>query len=282
MTPSPSLIFHPLVGILVQNQIVRFTAGFTASSSSLRPVILTLLVAYASATLCQFSNYVNTTSFWGIVLGVSSFHYPFVFWDRLIVRKWAFEDRRSIFPSIFGGEKKPKRNDEDDENVAKHVGGAAEATEDTFAPRAAFGQEVASTGRMVDTPWEAKNVAPFSASDPSYVPSFASMIARRILVICAVLVVRETVMEVEASMDPSYLTQSHVAFLTRLNEVTPKEVLVRLTVGVGTWSHSYCSQQILYNMGMITLACLKPQELRKLRPPFGPLSEAYTVRGYWG
>lgn len=278
MASSPSLLFHPLVVVVVGNQITAFTAGFTSSHSSLRPALFALLVAYTCTGLAKYSNYIHTTSFYGIVLGTMYGTWPLGFFDRLIVRRWAFEDRHNIFPAMFAEKKKHKKGDEQDEAVSIK----AEATRDTIGSRFAFGQEVAGSSRMVDTPWEAKNIAPFSTSDPKYVPSHASIVTQRLLIMLPSLVVQEIITEMQMSIDPSYVAQSRVPFLARLNEVSREEVAVRLIIGIGSWISLLCMIHITLGIGTVVLAYLKPNELRKLRPLFGSPSEAYTVRGFWG
>ena len=285
MVPSPSLLFHPLVVVLAENQITALTAGFTSSNSPLRPIILVLLVAYTCAGLAKFSNYTHTTSYVGIIIGGIYVICPLVFFDRLMLRKWAFEDRHIIFPAKFAVvKKKKKRNDEYGIGDPTQVDGApitAEATKDTLGSRLAFGQEVAGSGRMVGTPWEAKNVAPFSSSDPNYVPSRALIIRRKLSIILAPLVIRGIFKEVQMSVDPFYIAQSRVPFLTRLGEISREELLVRLILGVGKWIYEYCTLQLL-GVISILLAFLKPDELHKLRPLYGSLSDAYNLRGFWG
>lgn len=202
-----------------------------------------------------------------------------------MLRQWAFEDRNKIFPAHFASGKKQKRNDEYNKAVPKQVDGTAvkaEAAQDTFSSRFAFGQKVAGSDRMVDTPWEAKNVAPFSTSEPNYVPTRARIIVQQLWNISTSLVLREIVMEVEMSMYPSYTARSRVPILTRLDEVSREEVMVRLILGIGYWLFSYCTVQIVLGTIAVLFALSKPGKVRELRPMFGSLSEAYTVRGFWG
>ena len=153
---------------------------------------------------------------------------------------------------------------------------------DTLVSRCAFGYGVVSSGRMIDTAWEAKNVAPFSASDADYVPSRAATVARGIGTMVASLAVREVTMEAQMSVDPGCIAQSRVRFLTRLDEVSRDEVLVRAVVVTLSWLNLYCVLQIIFSMRVIFMAALKLGEVRKLRPLFGSLSDAYTLRGFWG
>ena len=208
-----------------------------------------------------------------------------IFWDRILLRRWAFADRHTIFPAQFAEKKKKKqiRNDEYDEDMSKQVQGAfvpTEAIKDTLRSRFAFGNAIANSGRMVDTPWEAKNVPPPAVSDPDDNVLRASIVTQKTLNLGALLILREIIMEVQMSIDPLYI--AHVSFLTRLNEVTRGEVLVRVILGIGKWVDLYCVLQAISSTGTILLAFLNPDKVRKLRPMFGSVSEAYTIRGFWG
>ena len=285
MISSHSSLFHRLVVVGIGNQITALTAGFTFSHSPLRPTLLALLVAYICIGLAKYPNYIQTTGFYGIVLGTMYGTWPLIFLDRLILRQWAFADRHKIFPAMFAEKRKHKENNEYDNPASNQIDGVCVtvgATKDTFVSRFAFGQEVAGSSRMVDTPWEAKNVAPFSTHYPNYVPSRASIVTQRFLIMLPSLVVREIIMEVQMSIDPSYVAQSRVPFLTRLTEVSREEMAVRLILGVGSWVSLLCMIHITLGIGTILLAFLKPHELQKLRPLFGSVSEAYTLRGFWG
>lgn len=73
---------------------------------------------------------------------------------------------------------------------------------------------------MVVMPWAAKNIAPFSTRDPCYIPSRASIVKERFLIMLLSLLVREIIVEVQMSMDPHYFAPPRVSFLTRLNDAS--------------------------------------------------------------
>lgn len=284
MALSSSLLLHPLAVLLIQQQLFVMTAAFTPSHSSLRPAIFALLVAYVCTGLAMYSNYTSTTSHFGAMLGGTYVTLLLNYFDRLIVRQWAFKDRHRVFPIDFAAKKKPKRNDEHSKDVPTQINdapGSVKAVKDTFGSRFTFGQEVSGSGRMVDTPSEVKNVAPFS-NDPNYVPSRASFVVQRTLSSLVLLVLVNVIMEVQMNIDPFYIAPSRVPLLTRLTEVTREELVVRLVLGIGKWAHNYCMVRITLDVPTIPFALVNPGEVRKMRPLFGSLSEACTVRGFWG
>ena len=286
MASGPSLLFHPFTVILIDHQIVTLTAAFTTPQSPLRPALCALLVAVSCTGLAQYSNYTNASGNLGSSITATPAFAILVFIDRLLLRRWAFEDRHRIFPAQFG-EKKKKKTQKDDQykEVPKQKQNAPttpEATQDTIGSRMAFGLEVAGSGRMIDTPWEARGIAPFAPHDPNYIPSRRSIIARRTLVIIASLIVRAMNLKVLLSIDPSYYAPSREPFLTRLTAVTREEIAMRLILAVGFWVDLYCILQVIFGASTVVLAIVKPDELSKLRPWFGSLAHAYTIRGFWG
>ena len=285
MASSSSFLFHPFAVVSIIYEIAVLTAAFTPSGSSLRPAILALLAAYTWACLSWYSSLTNPSHRFGGTAGIVCALWPLVFIDRLLLRQWAFEDRHYIFPAEFARKKLQDDNDEYKEDDSNHVDKAhvtAKVSKDTLRSRYAFGEEVVTSGRMVCTPWEAKNVPPFSASDAKYVPSRVSIIARETRNLIASILFREVTMEVQMSVDPVCYAQSRVPFLTRLDEVTHGEVLVRSMVAILSWIYLYWALQMIFSVRTILLAIVKPGEMRKLRPLFGSLVDAYTLRGFWG
>ncbi|KAM0794859.1 membrane bound O-acyl transferase family-domain-containing protein [Usnea florida] len=284
MAPGPSLLFHPFTIILIDHQIVTLTAAFTTPQSSLRPALCALLVTVSCTGLAQYSNYTNASGVLGSMITATPPCTILLFIDRLLLRRWAFEDRHRIFPAQFGEKKKTYEEDDHTHTPQQErkAPTAAEATQDTVGSRMAFGLEIAGSGRMIDTPWEAQNVAPFAPHNPDYIPSRPSIVARRTLIILASLILRAMNLKVVLSIDPSYYAPSREPFLTRLTMVTREEMAVRLTLAAAYWVDLYCMLQVMVGASSIVAAFVKPGETSKLRPWFGSLAHAYTVRGFWG
>ena len=286
MALVPFLLFHPFTIVLIDHQIVTLTAAFTTRQSPLRPALCALLVAVSCTGLAQYSNYTNASGNLGSSITATLGFAILIFIDRLLLRRWAFEDRQSIFPAQFGDQKKKKTHEDDqDRDVPRQKQNApttVEATEDTVGSRMAFGLEVAGSGRMIDTPWQAQGIAPFAPHDPDYIPSRRSIVARRTLVMIASLVLRAVNLKMLLSIDPSCYAPSREPFLTRLATVTREEIAIRLILTVGYWVDLYCILQVIFGLSTVVLAFVKPDELSKLRPWFGSLAHAYTIRGFWG
>lgn len=153
-----------------------------------------------------------TTSCTNVILGWIYAPWVLVFFDRLLLRQWTFEDRHTTFLAQFTEKKKQKRNDEYNKD---------------------------------------KNVASLPVSEPNSVPSHASIVAQKLLKLSAPLVLREINTEAKTSINQFYTAPSRVPFPTRLNEVTRKDVPVRSTPRIGKWVAAYCILQALLSTGTI-------------------------------
>ena len=195
-----------------------------------------------------------------------------IYFDRLIYRKWAYEDRRAIFGTT--PIKSVKNDLHDSDTVADG--------EDTSSSRFSFGQAVSGTVRGEGTSWEVKDLPHFSSDDPQWVPSPIVFIVWKLAIIVSCSFLNEYVMDARLAVDHDLMLPSRVPFLTRIGEITQDEVVARLIVGVGTWTSGYCLMQILFGCPTLIAVCFKPSAVALCRPAFGSIQDAYTLRGFWG
>lgn len=113
--------------------------------------------------------------------------------------------------------------------------------------------------------------------------SFATSVHRMeiaILVGCSFL--NHYAVDAREALNKDLLQPSKVPFLTRLNEVTNEEVWTRLVVALSSWTMFYFLLQELFSVPAAIAVILKPSSVAEWRPMFGPVSEIYTMRGFWG
>ena len=114
--------------------------------------VFAILSTYAWLCLSGFSYYIKSTGFVAILVASTISSSPLL--DRLVYRKWVYDDRQAIVRTA-----PPKGA----EIVADG--------EDKFSSRFAFGEEVAETVRGPGTSWQAKGIPHFSSADPQWIPS---------------------------------------------------------------------------------------------------------------
>ena len=270
-----SLIYvatNPWINLVVSRLIFAIGAGFTSPASIQRLAIFALLTIYAWLCISNYSKYIQSTGLVSLLIISSISSVPMIYFDRLIYRKWAYEDRRAIFGTApIKGVKNDAHNSE-----------AVADDKDTSSSRFSFGQKVSGTVRGEGTSWEVKDVPHFSSGDPQWIPSPIVFIVWRLAIIVSCFFLNEYVMDARLAVDHELMLPSHVPFLTRIGEITQDEVVARLIVGVCTWTSGYCLIQILFACPALIAVCFKPSAVALCRPAFGSIQDAYTVRGFWG
>ena len=262
----------PWVFLVSSKLLFVYGAGFTSPASAQRYAIFIFLCLYTWRVLACFMSHVSTTSYLGSIVAGAIVAIPLTYFDRLLLRKWSFENRCIIFATA----KDPQGNLLTGRNDAKTINDS-----DGSASRFTFGNEVGSSIRGPGTPWEVKGIPHFSNSDPEWVPSLTSFILWRLAIIFGCFVVHNYVVRVRMALDQDFLQPSRIPFLTRMGEVTRDELWTRMVVTISFWTTSYCILQVLFNVPAIIAVCLKPQSLRQWRPAFGSVLDAFTVRKFW-
>ncbi len=269
------IIRSPWIFVVVSGPIFAYGAGFTSANSPQRYVVFLILCLYVWTTLASFRTYVQGTGYWPGIFAVWIFALPLTYFDRVIYRKWTFEDRHTIFSTTFDRDAK--------KDAQGPVGETATAdTEDSIGSRFAFGNAVNGTVRGPGTPWEVKGLPQFSSSDPQWVPSPFQFIMWKVAILTGCFFLNDYMVKLKSTQDRKMFQPSLVPFFTRIGEVTQEEVWTRLVVGVTTWTAAYCLLQVILGIPAIVGICLKPGSVQEWPPAFGPILEAYTVRGFWG
>ena len=266
------LATNPWINLVASRWIFAIGAGFTSPASIQRLVMFALTTIYASLSISNYSKYIQSTGLVSLIIISSISSVPLIYFDRLIYRKWAYEDRRAIFGTA--PQKSVKKDALDSDTIADG--------EDTYSSRFSFGQEVSGTVRGPGTSWEVKGLPHFSSTDPQWIPSPTVFIAWKLAIIIPCFFLNEYVMDARLAVDHDLMLPSRVPFLTRVGEITQDEVVARLIVGVWTWTHGYCFMQMFFGFPALIAVCFKPSEVALWRPAFGSIQDAYTVRGFWG
>lgn len=202
-----------------------------------------------------------------------------LFIDRLLMKKWSFETGLTD-PDDHSAKGK---GDGSSKRTATQPKSVVADKSDTFGARLSYGFDFMDSTRGVGTPWEVKNVPHFSPQDPSYLPSRSMFLLRRALaaVICYYahnyLMGRPYWESTDILLKPS-----HVPFLSRLGEVSLEETLMRARATAMFLTETYCFLQFFYSAAAVVNVSFKPQELPLWRPLFGPFSEMYSMRHFWG
>lgn len=272
-------LLHPITFFLIQN---AFTISIIAFTRSYHPVRTALLPFYLSYTVLLFPTYLNTLH--NVVLAsiVSGTTYANLlsYLDRIILSQWSFENGGPAnVPELTKSEQLLSRNE---------IIGTAEPkadhriTSETILQRLRYGYFVNSAARLIGTPQQVKNVPPYSILNPSYIPSRGRFLLRKLAIFCVCYLVLDLA---TSSADPAsnavVFLPSKIPLFSRWRDVSADEVARKVVGGVAYWAMSYCTIQC--HMGAWAFLCVMCGDDPKYwRPYFGHLSEAYTIRRFWG
>lgn len=269
---SPPWCLHPFFLFVVGNQLTAWAAGHTTPQSPIRPAVLIFLLVLASYQFYWFPTYVDTISWPARAFGGTIFATPLVFFDRVILRGWAF------------GEGYPGPNDRLEKR--KDVEGAELVGKDGKGEELArwqFGQEVNSFARGIGTVWETKGTPHFSATDPTYVPSRVGFVCLRSLSVLACYVTHLFVVDALVRYkDSPYVSPSYVPFLSRLDSISLDEISFRAINIFLFWVWNYTMLQGFYALSSAISVSLNANDIELWRPLFGSPADSYTVRNFWG
>lgn len=270
-----SITKNPWVFLVASRPLFAYGAGFTSPNSIQRYAVFVVLCLYVGITLANFTAYIQSTGYWPSIIAGTIVAQPISYFDRLICRKWAFENRQAIFRTI------PDRKAKDDTGRPLKAATAGH-DEDSFGSRLAFGNEVGGTVRGPGTSWEVKKLPRFSSSDPQWVPSPLQFIMWKFAIIIGCSLLNDYVQNAREALNKDLLLPSLVPFLTRLGDVSRDEIWTRVVVGLTSWAAAYSLLQVLFGIPALIGVCLKPSSVKEWRPAFGSPLDAYTMREFWG
>lgn len=269
------LVMNPWIHILASRLIFNYGAGFTSPDSPQRYAVFIVLCLYVWLTLANFTAYVQSTSYFANIIAGIIFNLPLTYFDRLILRKWRFEDRRSILAI--------STNNKANDGTQRPTQTANSMDEDdTISSRFAFANEVGGTVRGPGTSWEVKGIPHFSNSDPRWIPSPLTFTIWKLGIMIGCFLLYDHVVDVRLALEKDLLQPSCVPFIARIGEVTWEEVWTRVVVNVTFWVSGYCVLQLLFSIPAIIAVCLNPESVEEWRPAFGTIFDAFTLRKFWG
>lgn len=269
------IVTNPWIFLIASRPLFAYGAGFTSPNSPQRYAVFAVLCLYVWLTLASFTAYIQSTSFLANLIAGAIFNMPLTYFDRLILRKWSFENRHTIFATT------PSESVQDDKQNSKEATVTANG-DDTVGARFAFGNEVGGTVRGLGTPWEIKGIPHFSNSDPQWIPSPFLFIIWKMAIMIGCFSLYHYAIDLRTPLDKDFFQPSRVPLIARIGNVTLEEIWARLVVNVTFWFGGYCVLQLLFNIPAVIAVCFNPNSIGEWRPAFGSILAAYTLRKFWG
>lgn len=272
---------HPLLLLAAEILSIALVTGFTPPSSPFRIaalVLLSLCVWRAIPTCTDQISRNPWAAFVGGYLATFLIHYA----STAVLSRWSFDKQG---PNPIKALSIERQGAKSGTIVNGKAPGRKKRTADdgllaTFWDRLKFGFHVATTFRYIGTPYQARNVPHFSASDPSYVPSRLNFLSRK----ATIFLISFTVLDVtNLGADlPLDFSPETIPLFTRLSNVTGQQLLTRLMAALG-YGIAVCSfQQLIHSIWALIHVGFGFSTVGSWRPLFGSPMEAYTIRRFWG
>ncbi|KAH8691696.1 hypothetical protein GQ44DRAFT_780300 [Phaeosphaeriaceae sp. PMI808] len=199
---------------------------------------------------------------WESLLGGTSVAFFLQYIDLALVNQWNFKDQG---PSVNTRTQRHAHTEADQKN--------------TFWSRLRFGWNSMWAFRHVNSPYEVKNVPPFSNSDSSSVPAKWSFVGQRVAIMgtCYLLLdllsLRKPPTGTTNIFDPAF-----VPMLTRISKVTLPEVKRKALMMVGFAATFYSLIQGTQSACAAVAIASGLSKVENWRPAFGSLSDAYSLK----
>lgn len=285
MLSSTSLYptLYPIFCFLAENVLIILILSFTAASSPLRPALLPILVLTATSAVSYCPVY---RSGWAGFLSGNIIGSISLYVETALISGWDFDHggptRSRAHPAPKTGSKtqaEPLRKLPPPENDSP--------TESGLLERLRFGYLVATNPQNIGTPFIVKNTPPFSSRDPNYVPSRTRFCLWRLCTIAATFMIIDLV---ESSSPPTTLQENAVRyspnavniFTGRRENLSPAQVSTRLVTVLLYWFCIAILIDAVSNFFAVCSVLLHIKDVRHYRPNFGSVTEAYTIRQFWG
>ena len=268
---------HPVSLVILEVLSTGVVIGFTSASSKwVRSFGLMLVAASAYISISNTVRHVPS-KLWSSVLAGNASTYLLRYVDLVLLDSWSFDAR---------GPTTSKRHPKEiAEKTTPQLGGRMEASQPpvTSWQRLEFGLSVTLNPRQLNTPHQVKNVPRWSHHEPQHVPSRNSFLRRTaISVVISYMIVDLCSLGAQPERNATLFSDDKVALFTLFESLEFEEIVIRAIASFMLWLNVFCVFKIFHGLLVILAVGSGFSEVRDWPPPFGPLSEAYSVRRFWG
>ncbi|KAF5989249.1 TRI7-trichothecene biosynthesis [Fusarium coicis] len=151
----------------------------------------------------------------------------------------------------------------------------------SFTNHWSFGVSNLWNMRGVGTRKQISQIPTLSSQTPSIVPSRSHELRRH----ARNVVVSYLILDVFAAQpppDPNMISPQKEHLLTRIGQITPEEAIFRFFATFGFWLNTFCVIHLINSAFSLLYLSLNLYPVEMLPPIWGSLSEAYSVRRFWG
>ena len=267
-----SWLLHPVTYWILQNAVSIVVVGFTSPASSIRYAVLPPMLTFIWLLLPLYREQMQTKVQAGF-LAVNTMMNVLQYIEMALLSKWSFETHSR-------GTTLPLEQDVDKTENLRSA--KKDSNHGSFWQRLRFGYFAIFSTRLCGTRYEVKNIPHFDSRDPAYVPSRAKFLLQNLwtAVLCY-LIVDFVASSADPAMNHIIYSASKVPLLTRIQDISGRELAIRLVSVLGVWAPGYFFLQLLLAVYTSARVACGLDQVEFWRPSFGPLSEAYSIRQFW-
>lgn len=268
-------MISPLVQLVaicfLQISIHAIVVGFVPPDSLIRPALLPtlLLCVYHVIPICLEA---TGTVLSAALAGAFSISSLFQYIDIALVSRWT--------ATTQGPTRVTKGSTYD--LSARSAVQPTYAAKLTAWERLRFGYFTSLSTRKVGTPYQVPGVPPFSAKDPQHVPSSRAFLLHKATVVFISYIVLDFSTAIsQPDQNPKLFHAKGVSWLNPENLVF-EQLLVRIVSVLGFWINLYFVIQAQMATAAIVMVGIGASKVDCWPPGFDPISEAYSIRRFWG
>lgn len=256
---------HPLLFVIIEIILSILAVGFTSPNSTLRKVALFPVLYCMVTCVSNCMEYMVRTP-WASLLGGGAVTVLYQYIDVALINKWSFSCGKPT-----GSLAKPSSTKPENKILTRTH------NLDTICNRLRFGLSVSTNYRLINTPYQVKNVPPLSTRNK------AVFLWRKATVITVSYLLLDLI---NSSADPAislkYFTPGKVPIFSRLRDVTAEELVIRTFTALAAAISLNCVQGGIYSLFAILSVGAGISAADDWPPFYGSPSEAYTLRRFWG
>ena len=260
--------YHPLFDLAAVVVVSATAIGFTPALSPWRSALFPVLSALSWHCVVQCPNYIERSA-WATSVGGYTLSYLFHYLDVGILEPWDFTLQGPATEPRWTRDAGPPASPRS--NRPRPV--------DDAASRLRFGFSALFSWRLLNTPWEVRNVPKL---DDRLRRSRARFLAHTTLTIVVCYLVLDAM---DCSADPqiteTFYSLDKVAFFSRIRGVSAQEAVMRFFAAIGLGAGLVSVQRGVYNI--LAFVCVAahlsdPEDWPAFNGPFGAI---YSLRGFW-
>lgn len=273
------LLAHPVAVIFGQILITAYAIVCTRPSSYFR---LALLSYQVLALWLIFENCMRTIpAMWvASVIAGNAPTYFLRYLDLVLLRRWDSAANRpttSVYNEYGPVTRKPSED-------APRGGTLVDQNRShNLSTQLRSGVNMTISARLVNTPYEVKNVPHFTEADSGRVPSQREFLSDSLkkAALCYFVIDLVTFSGPPEDSSTSF-APSKVPFFSRFTELSAEEFALRIVTTAILWLTVFCVLRMYYGLLASITVWLGWYEVHDWRPPFGSMSDAWSIRQFWG